>query len=305
MKIGLALPHYDFSFPDRRRATVDRVVDTARRAEAAGFDSVWVSDHLFLDLARYGGPAQRSPSLEALTMMTAIAAGTERVRIGSLVLCAAFRNARVLAQQVTSLTDLSGGRVEVGIGSGWYEAEFLEAGLDFGTAPGRLDHLEQVLATLDKPGRPPIWIGGKGGPRIMRITAERADGWNIVWRMTPERYADLLPGLERACEKVGRDPATVRRSVGLLTVLGSDAQDLDRRWEALRAWSPAGVLGEVDREAFGADALVGTIEQCAERIGAFAALGVEEVILSLASLPFALFEGEQIGLAAELIAAVR
>lgn len=305
MKIGLALPHYDFSFPDGRRATLADVVATAQRAEQIGFDSVWVSDHLFLDLARYGGPARRFDSPEALTMMGAIAAGTERVRVGSLVLCAAFRNARILSQQMASLADLSAGRAEFGLGSGWYEAEFDEAGLDFATAPQRLDHLEQVLAVVDTPGRAPIWIGGKGGPRIMRITAERADGWNIVWWMTPEAYGEIVPRLDKACATIGRDPATIRRSVGLHTLLGTDTADIAARYERMQAWTPGGAINAMQLETFAANGLAGTPAQCAERIAAFAALGVDEIILSAASLPFALFEDEQIDLAGDLIQALR
>ncbi|TMK81349.1 MAG: LLM class flavin-dependent oxidoreductase, partial [Actinobacteria bacterium] len=105
MKVGLALPHYDFSlgdfsFPSEQPATVARVVDYARRAEVLGFDSVWVSDHLFLDLAKYGGPPKRYGTPEATSMLTALAGATERIRFGSLVLCASFRHPVFLAAQL-------------------------------------------------------------------------------------------------------------------------------------------------------------------------------------------------------------
>src|SRR5437867_4125038 len=122
MKLGLALPHYDFSFPDHAPVTMARILDYARRAEAVGFDSVWVSDHLFLDLGKYGGPPQRQATPEALAMLAAVAATTSRVRLGSLVLCASFRHPALLASQARSLHDLSEGRFELGLGAGWYEA---------------------------------------------------------------------------------------------------------------------------------------------------------------------------------------
>ena len=96
MKVGVALPHYDFSYPDGRPADLDATVAFARRAEELGYDSVWMSDHFFLDLSRYGGPKGRSKSLEAITTLSAIAVETERVRVGTLVLCEAFRHPPVL-----------------------------------------------------------------------------------------------------------------------------------------------------------------------------------------------------------------
>src|SRR5687767_9947091 len=127
MKVGLALPHYDFSFPDGKPVTVPRVADYARTAEDLGFDSVWVSDHLFLDLSRYGGPAGRQRSPEAMTTLAAVAAATTTIRLGSLVLCLPFRNTVVLAEQARALWEMSEGRFELGVGAGWNEPEFVEA----------------------------------------------------------------------------------------------------------------------------------------------------------------------------------
>lgn len=305
MKIGLALPHYDFSFPAERRATVRDVVEYGRRAEDLGFDSVWVSDHLFLDLARYGGPAHRYGTPEALTMLAALAGATERVRIGSLVLCAAFRNARILAAQARSIDEMSGGRLELGLGSGWYQAEFDEAGIPFETPGRRIERLARAAAVLGECGvRAPLWIGGKGGPKIMRIVAEYADGWNVCWRITPEEYRARASVLDEACARAGRDPGSVSRSVGLYTLLGSDRADLERRYERLRAWMP-GIVGATPLDEFARGALVGTPEECAARVKEFEALGVDHVIVSLASLPFAVYDDEQLEPARALMALVR
>jgi len=305
MRIGLALPHYDFSFPDREPVTLARVMDYARRAEALGFDSVWVSDHLFLDLAKYGGPPDRQRTPEALGMMSAIAAATERVRIGSLVLCAPFRNPAVLAHQARTLQEASGGRIELGIGAGWYQTEFDEAGIDYEKPVARL---RAYAGTLREhlPDGPPVWIGGKGGPRIARIVAEHAEGWNVVWVQAPDGYRARLEILEKVCAAAGRDPASVRRSIGLSTLLGTDREDLAARYAALQRWAPGGALDGTPLDDWAAERLVGTPESCAARIHAFAELGVEEIIVGPGSLPFSLYDDEQLDLiAGELLPRVR
>lgn len=301
MRIGLALPHYDFSFPDHEPVTLARVVDYACRAEALGFDSVWVSDHLFLDLAKYGGPPDRQRTPEALGMMGAIAAATKQVRIGSLVLCAPFRNPVVLAASARTLHEASGGRVELGLGAGWYEPEFDEAGIRFGTTGERITAFRRYAGVVREhlPDGPPIWVGGKGGPRIARIVAEHADGWNVVWTQAPGGYRGRVETLEKACATAGRDPNTVRRSIGLSTLLGTDPDDLSARYAALQAWTPGGALDGTSLEDWATERLVGTPETCGARIGAFAELGVEEIILGPGSLPFSVYDDEQLALIAE------
>lgn len=301
MRFGLALPHYPFSFPSPAEPSVERVVSYAARAEELGFDSVWVSDHLFLDLAKYGGPPGRQPSAECLTLMSAIAARTSTVRIGSLVLCAPLRNPAVLAQAARSLQDQSGGRIELGLGAGWNEPEFAEAGLVFGTAGSRIAALRAYAGRLRElmPDGPPLWVGGKGGPKIMQVVAEHADGWNVVWQMTPERYDERLPVLEAACAHAGREASSVRRSVGLPVLLGTDEDDVARRFAAMQRWTPGGALDGVSLEAWTAERLAGTPKGCAAVVDAFAARGVEEIILSPASLPFAVHDDEQLALIAE------
>jgi alkanesulfonate monooxygenase SsuD/methylene tetrahydromethanopterin reductase-like flavin-dependent oxidoreductase (luciferase family) len=307
MKVGLALPHYDFSFPDGRSARIHDVVAYARRAEELGFDSVWVSDHLFLDLAKYGGPPQRFRTPEAMTMLTAVAASTNRVRFGSLVLCSSFRHPAVLAAQASSLDEMSDRRFDLGVGAGWYEPEFNAAGIQFGTAGQRIERLRAIAGQLDArlDPRPPIWIGGKGGPKLMSVVAEHGDGWNLVWQITTEEYRDRLDVLRAACAKAGRDPAGVSLSVGLSCLVGSDDVDLRARFEGLRRWSPGDVLTE-DLEAYARGRLVGTPDECTARIKEFEALGVEHFILNLGSVPFSVYDDEQLELVArELLPRVR
>lgn len=299
MKVGLALPHYDFSYPDGRRADAAATVEWARRAEALGYDSVWVSDHFFLDLARYGGPAGRQSSIEPLTALAAVAAATSRVRFGTLVACEAFRPAAMLAHQAATLATLSGGRFLLGLGAGWYEDEFRAGGYEFAPPGERMTRLAATLATLrGSPSRPPLFVGSKGGPRSLRVVAETADGWNTVWRWTPEGYAARAEALDRACDKAGRDPATVFRSLGLYTLVSDDPP---KTWATLGETALGSTLDLPTLEDFADGTLVGGAHACAERIAEFARLGVEELIVSPSPVPFAIPLADQVEAIAETL----
>jgi len=320
VRFGLALPHYDFSRPDGAPVSWEGLVNAARRAESLGFDSAWISDHFFLSLARYGGPDEPYGSPEALTALAGLAAVTDRIRLGTLVLCAGFRHPAILAKSAVTIDLLSEGRLDLGLGAGWYEDEYRAFG--YRVARSRFEVLEETVEVLSllfgekepvtwegrhyslddaycrprpaqRPG-PPLWVGGKGGPRLARLVARRADGWNTVWAWTPQDYADRVRVLEEACERHDRDPATVRRSVGLYALVGEDDRDLDARWRALQRWTPGGALDGSALGSWGRDKLVGTPDQVVERLAAFAALGVEELIVSVGSLPFAVFDDDAV-----------
>jgi F420-dependent oxidoreductase-like protein len=329
MRFGLALPHYDFSFPDGGPVSWERVAQAARRAEALGFDSVWVSDHFYLSLSRYGGSDEPQGSVEPITALAGLATVTERVRLGTLVLSAGFRHPALLAKSAATVDLLSAGRLDLGIGAGWYEDEYVAFGYDFGTTGERFEILEEsveVLARLfgqsepvswegrhfrlheaychprpaQKP-RPPLWVGGKGGDRLLRLVARRADGWNTVWAWSPGAYGDRVGALRRICEQEGRDPTGVRLSVGLYTLVGEDQRDLVSRFRAMQRWQPGGGLDGALLDDWMRDKLVGTPEQVIERLAAFAAQGVEEMILSPASLPFAIHDESVLDLFAEAV----
>jgi probable F420-dependent oxidoreductase len=328
MKLGLALPHYDFSSPDGGPVSWDRLVASARRAEWLGFHSVWISDHFFLTLERYGGGPDRYGAAEPMTSLAGLALATERVRLGTLVLCAGFRHPALLAKSATTIDLLSGGRLDLGVGAGWYEDEYRAFGYDFGTTGERFVILEEtveVLALLFGEEEPvtwkgrrfrldaaynhprpvqkpvPLWIGGKGGPRLLRLVARRAEGWNTVWAWTPEDYAERARALDRACEQAGRDPRSVRRSLGLYTLVGEDRTDLEARFRDLQRWTPGGALEGASLDEWSRDKLVGTVEEVQERLARFAALGVEETILSAASLPFAVYDESMLDLVADAV----
>ena len=326
MRVGLALPHYDFSFPDGRPVTWDGLLDAAQRAERLGFDSGWISDHFFLDLAKYGGTDAPAGSVEPFTAIAALAARTERLRLGTLVACAPFRHPAHVAKMATSIDLASGGRFDLGFGAGWYEPEFPAFGYPFGTLGERFAVLEESVAAVSAlfhegpvdfegdrvqfsgaynhplpatPGGPPIWIGGKGGPRLLRLIARHAAGWNVVWKATPEWHAERATALRDACEREGRDPSTVRLSVGLYTLVGEDEADVARRYRALQAWAPGGALDETPLEEFARDTLTGTVQECVRRLSAFAESGVEEFIACAAPIPFAVHDWKSVDLIAE------
>ena len=326
MKFGLALPHYDFSTTGGAPVSWERLSASASRAEALGFDSVWVSDHFFLSLRRYGASSAPQGSAEALSALAALAVATERVRLGTLVLSAGFRHPALLAKAATTIDLLSGGRLDLGIGAGWYEEEYEAFGYEFGTVRQRFEILEETVLVLgmlfgqgpatwrgrhfrldDAYNRPlpiqqprlPLWVGGKGGPRLLRLVARHASGWNTVWAWSPEAYAGRVQSLQRACEKEGRDPTAVRLSLGLYTLVGEDKRDLVARFRALQRWTPGGALDGVLLDEWARDKLVGTPNQVLERLGEFAALGVEETIVSAASLPFAVYDESMLDVLAE------
>jgi probable F420-dependent oxidoreductase len=313
MRFGLALPHYDFSLPSEGPISFARAAEHAVSAERLGFDSVWISDHFFLSLARYGGPPEPQGSLEPMTTLAALATRTSTIRIGTLVACAPFRHPSILAKMSAAIGLLSGGRFELGLGAGWYQDEFEAFGFPFDTAGERFSLLEETLEVLHRlfrseaavsfeggrfelhdaelhprPAVPvPLWVGSKGGPRSLRLAARLADGWNTVWRWTPEAYAERVTAARRICQEEGRDPATLRLSLGLSTLMGEDRDDLARRYERFRAWSPGGALEGVPLEEFAHDTLTGTPERIRERIATFEEIGVEELIVNPGPIPFA------------------
>ena len=332
MRLGLALPHYDTSLAGAA-ASWDGVARVARLAEEAGFDSVWMSDHLFLDWSKYGGPDTPQGTLECWTTMSALAAVTERIRIGSMALCNDLRNPGLLAKMVASLDLLSDGRIDVGMGAGWYEPEYRAAGIKFDGAGTRIRRLGEAVEivrrllegeelvfkgdhyTMDgaicrprrEDGRPPLWIGGKGD-LLLKTAARVADGWNFSWVGSLDTYRERSAVADEQCDKAGRDPKTLRRSVGAYALVGRDENDLQRRFERLAERTPEGILpgladgAAVSWETFRERGLTGTVSEVADQIASLEEQGVEEVILGLGVIPFqvadeddVLFAGQELG----------
>jgi probable F420-dependent oxidoreductase len=238
MKIGVQLPEVErvVRWPEVRRMAV--------LAEDAGFDSLWVGDHY---LYRDGSDA-RGP-WEAWTQLAAIAAVTSRIEIGPLVASLPFHNPAVLAKMASTVDEVAGGRLTLGVGSGWNTTEFDAMGLPFSrrvarfeesfgivrrllagetvTMSGEFYELDQcVLLPVSQRDRPVPMMIGSMGPRMLDITLAHVDAWNAWFAEfdnRPELIAPVLQRLRHACDRVGRDFATLEKSVALLLDFGTDA----------------------------------------------------------------------------------
>lgn len=245
--MGSAYPHSPIStLPDVPRelrfglklsgqgTTVEELREVWRIADAAGFDHCWNFDHF----AALGADPELDV-LEAWTILAAMAEATARVRIGCMVTGNTYRHPAVLAKMAVTVDHLSGGRLEFGIGAAWAEREHAMLDLEFGTVGRRIDRLDEACRMLkllwtqgrsDFDGRhyqlsdaianpkplqrphPPIWIGGSGERKTLRVVAEHADVWNAPGGPAAE-VARLSGILDRHCADVGRDPGEIRRSV--------------------------------------------------------------------------------------------
>lgn len=313
MEVGLALPQFDFSVPGESPIRWPTVVGWAQRAEALDFDSVWVADHLFLPLTKYGGPSVEYGGFDPLVALGGLSRVTRRVRLGTLVLCAQLRPPAVVAKALATVDVLSGGRVVAGLGAGWLRREFEVAGIAFEPLAVRLEQLTEAIEIvrgmfgggpfsfagrhyrvenarcLPRPVQqphPPIWVGGKGDGSI-DVAARHADGWNAVWTFTADEYRSRLAVFDAACERAGRDPAQITRSLGLYTLVGEDNRDLARRWERLRQVTPPGVLDGMSLDDYRKGHLVGTVEEVRAQLEEWESLGVTTFIVGLGAVSFA------------------
>jgi alkanesulfonate monooxygenase SsuD/methylene tetrahydromethanopterin reductase-like flavin-dependent oxidoreductase (luciferase family) len=248
--------------------------------------------------ARHRGGTQ--PHFEAVSLLGAMTTETKRAKIGCLVFYPGYRNPASLAKAATTIDHLSGGRFEIGLGAGWHEWEARAYGYDFPPLATRFELLEESLiivralltqdrttykgkhfrvdsasclpAPLQK--RLPIWVGGLGEKKTLRLTAKYADGWNAAYA-SPQEFKRLGKVLDDWCHKEDRDPKTVRRAINLSFHLVTDAKDVPRmEAELKKAWGPAS-------ERMASGALFGTVAQAAERLEAYRAAGADLVTIAL------------------------
>jgi probable F420-dependent oxidoreductase len=239
LRLGLNLPYVERSMHGATPRWSD-ILAMAAAAERVGFDALWVSDHV-----GFGDPdGDWSGAWESMTLLAGLAAATSRVALGTYVLAMPLRNPALLAKQAETLDEISGGRLILGLGAGWNDIEFqtfgvpidrrfdrFEDGLRIITAmlrDGRATHHGRVLsarsAVLAPRGPRPVGLPvmvGATGPRMLRLTAELADHWNGGLRAIDEVPA-LLADLAEACAAVGRDPASITRSVEVLVRPGDE-----------------------------------------------------------------------------------
>ena len=288
LRLGVQLPEVErvVRWPELR--------DMARVAEQAGFDSVWVGDHL---LYRNPGEPPRGP-WEAWSVLAALAEVTERVLLGPLVASASFHNPAMLAKKAAAVHEISGGRLILGLGAGWNEAEYRAFGFPF---DHRVDRFEEAFVIIrgllrdgavDFAGRhhqardclllpppagggaPPLMLGTIG-PRMLRLAAAHADAWNAWFSWYGNRaegIAALREQVDAACREMGRDPATLERTVAVLIQM--------EHGEVPQRGGP--------REQ--AEPLRGSPEELAEALRAFAREGIAHVQVVLDPITVASIE---------------
>ena len=285
-------------------------VAIAKRAEANGLETLFRSDHF----QSFPGPSGK-PTTDAWTIMAGLARDTERIGLGVLVSPVTFRHPGTFAKVVTTVDEMSGGRIEVGVGAGWNELEHRQLGLAFPPIEQRADLMEDQLAILhglwgepdgwsydgrqvairdaefhpkpvDVPGRPRtavggarprLLVGGQGSPRSYRLAARYADEFNLS-SSDPAQATSAFAALDAACAAIGRDPAELTRSTMAGVLIGRNQDEMDRRLAAAVA-------------AFGADDdgswleerlerwITGTPDEARAMVRRFADAGVERIML--------------------------
>jgi F420-dependent oxidoreductase-like protein len=270
----------------------------AAACEENGFEGLFRSDH-YLSVE---GRAERG-SLDAWTTLGALAAVTSRIRLGTLVSPATFRHPSVLAKSAATVDHVSGGRVELGLGAGWLEAEHRAYGFPFADLRTRMDVMAEQLEiiarswsegsfsfegehyriddldALPKPvqrPRPPIIIGGRAGPRALALAARRADEYN-TFSASPAEVGERCEAFRRAWEKAGRDPAEFRFSAMATVLVGAEQSDLRDR--ARRLAEQRGQDADSLLDALRGSGVVGTIDEAAERLHELEQAGAQRVML--------------------------
>jgi alkanesulfonate monooxygenase SsuD/methylene tetrahydromethanopterin reductase-like flavin-dependent oxidoreductase (luciferase family) len=279
LKVGVQLPEVErvVRWPELRAM--------AELAEQVGFDSLWVGDHLLYRTEE----GSRGP-WEAWSMLAALAAVTSRIELGPLVAATSFHNPAMLGKKAVTVDEISGGRLILGLGAGWNEDEYLAYGFPFDNRASRFEEAFTIIRTLLREGRvdfagryysardcellprgpradgPALMIGSIG-ERMLRIALPHVDAWNAWYAWFDndvERLRPMLATVDAACVEVGRDPASLERTVALLVRTSGEAgrDEVDHR-------------GRTNRP------IEGTAQQIADRLLEFAAAGISHVQLVL------------------------
>ncbi|MEV0807231.1 LLM class F420-dependent oxidoreductase [Micromonospora sp. NPDC050200] len=280
-------------------ASYDQLLAVARAAEDAGYGAFFRSDHYL----KMGSVTGEPGPTDAWTTLAGLARDTSRIRLGTLMTAATFRLPGPLAITVAQVDQMSGGRVELGIGTGWYAEEHTAYGIPFPSLGERFARLEEQLAVItglwatpagktfdflgtyypvtDSPAlpkpvqqpRPPILLGGMGPKRTPRLAARYADEFNLPFASVEDTAAQFAR-VRAACAETGRDPATMRWSNALVLCCGRDDAEVARRAEAIGR--EAAELRE--------NGLAGTPAEVVDKIGRYAATGSERIYLQVLDL---------------------
>jgi len=292
LKFGLHLS--SFTWPGESSEIGPRLADIAARAEAAGFTSIWVMDHM-LQIPQVG--REWEPMLESYSTLAYLAAATERVRLGTLVTGITYRNVAHLAKTVATLDVLSSGRAECGLGAAWFAAEHKAYGFRFPPLGERYELLEDALELLPLmwgPGAPtfegrrigtvtatcyprpvqehiPILVGGSGEKRTLQLVARHADACNLFGE--PDRIRRLVGVLHEHCERESRDPTEIRITQLSSVIAASTRERLNGRIEEVRGNATAEQVIEATT--------AGLVSDHVRRFESFAEAGVTEVMVRL------------------------
>ena len=297
-----------WDFPHLASPSWKTILTIAREAETKGFDSVWASDHFVF--------GKKGATMECWTILSALAALTSRVKIGSLVLCNNYRNPALVAKMASTLAEVSSSRLILGYGAGWYGLEYGMFGYQFphpGKRVGMMREGVRIIkglleedrftfngryynirnATLEpKPAKKvPILIGGRGD-RVLRTVAEFADAWDIGVNVPPAYYEERVKKLAVELRKAGRRNDDVTRSMHIQVILGKNDDDVRRKKRTIEKivesaeprlrYRPSPDF-KVDLE----NALIGTPEQVRARLKEYASIGCQRFILIFLDYPHA------------------
>jgi len=292
--------HHSAFVGNGEKAPFQAVLDRARRVEAAGFDLITFMDHVW-QLPHNG--QRDDPFFDCYTTLPAVAAVTDRIELSALVTCVGYRNPSLLAKMLATLDHASDGRAVLGIGAGWYEAEYDAYGYEFPEPATRVHQLRDAVriakamwteeppvsfegdhyavedAILEpKPVQdphPPVMVGGGGEQLTLHVAAEHADRWNVPMA-DPETYEHKLSVLADHCETVGRDYDEIEKTVLTFALLREDGEAAHEAYEELASKSES---GPVPRDEY--RGMVGTPEGAIELAETFGDLGVEMVMTAV------------------------
>lgn len=280
----------------QQNATMIELTELWRRLDdRVDWISIW--DHLY-EAPPAGGT---TPHFEAVASLSALAAVTSKARIGCLVFCVPYRNPALLAKSIVAIDHVSSGRFEPGFGAGWHQPEFVAHGYDFEAIGTRFDQLTEGLEIITGmlgpnetttfsgehfsvesvscvpgpfDGSIPLWTGGRGPSRTPATAARFCSGWNVPY-VGPDEYRRLNDRIDAACEAIGRDPATLERSVNLAFHLGATSDAANAELQRIRdQWG-------ADADRVTAGALTGTPDDAVEQIAAFRDAGADMVNVAL------------------------
>lgn len=281
----------------QQNVTWERMRDVWQKLDSWGYDSLWAFDHFYPIFT----PDPAGPCMESWTLLSALSQHTKRARIGALVNSNTYRNPCLTAKMAATLDQISGGRLNLGLGAGWYELEHQSFGIDFNNMRGRLEALDESCQIvtgmftqgktsfegkhyrvtdavcnpqpLQKP-RIPIMIGGRGEKSLLKIVAKHADMWNTM-HTNPAGMKRLVDVIERHGDTVGRDTDEIEKTI-MLPLCYKATKDREQMISQTVA-SMAGVSADEARDRI----MIGNKQECLDKIENYRKVGVTHFIFSL------------------------